>query len=150
MNDKPISGPEAAQLYSELRRERPDWDTYFLAIAKAVAARADCTRRQVGAVIVDPHHRIISTGYNGAPAGAPGCMTAGACPRGLLGVEAVAPGSSYDTGPGACIAVHAEANALLYADGARTRGATLYCTDKPCEGCWRLIRGAGIATVVAP
>ena len=28
--------------------ERPDWDAYFLKIAEDVAARADCTRRQVG------------------------------------------------------------------------------------------------------
>lgn len=126
---------------------RPDWDTYFLNIARVVASRADCTRRQVGAVIVDDQHRIISTGYNGAAAGAPGCASAGACPRGH---SDVAPGSSYDTGAGSCIAIHAEANALLYADGHRTRGATLYCTDEPCDGCARLIAGAGITRVVYP
>jgi len=124
---------------------RLDWDDYFLGIARAVAARADCSRRQVGAVVVDDHHRIVSTGYNGAPAGRPGCLTAGACPRAASGVPA---DSSYDTGAGSCIAVHAEANALLYADGMRTRGAVLYCTDKPCDGCQRLIDGAGIIRVV--
>lgn len=129
---------------------RPDWDEYFLGIAKAVSLRADCTRRQVGAVIVDAQHRILSTGYNGAPAGEPGCLTAGACPRGLQSLESVSPGSSYDTGAGSCIAVHAEANALLYADGWHLRGATLYCTDEPCGGCARLIAGAGIARVVTP
>lgn len=130
--------------------KRLGWDDYFLDIARAVAARADCTRRQVGAVIVDDHHRIVSTGYNGAPAGRPGCLTAGACPRGLMSLESVSPGSSYDTGAGSCIAVHAEANALLYADGMRSRGATLYCTDEPCDGCQRLIDGAGITRVVWP
>lgn len=124
---------------------RPGWDEYFLGIALAVAVRADCTRRQAGAVIVDSQHRILSTGYNGAPAGQPGCLTAGACPRGH---SAVPPGSSYDTGVGSCIAVHAEANALLYADGWRSRGATLYCTSEPCGGCQRLIEGAGITRVV--
>lgn len=126
---------------------RLDWDDYFLGIARAVAARADCTRRQVGAVVVDAQHRIVSTGYNGAPAGRPGCLTAGACPRGLESLESVPRDSSYDTGAGSCIAVHAEANALLYADGIRTRGAVLYCTDKPCDGCQRLIEGAGISRV---
>ena len=126
---------------------RPSWDAYFLGIAQAVAARADCTRRQVGAVIVDQHHRILSTGYNGAAPGRPGCLTAGACPRGLSGVE---PGSSYDTGPGSCIAIHAEANALLRADGWLLRWATLYCTDKPCDGCQKLIDGAGISRLVHP
>lgn len=129
---------------------RLDWDDYFLGIAKAVSLRADCTRRQVGAVVVDAQHRILSTGYNGAPAGQPGCLTAGACPRGQTSLSHVLPGSSYDTGPGACIAVHAEANALLYADGWHLRGATLYCTDEPCGGCARLIAGAGIIRVVTP
>ncbi len=127
---------------------RPEWDDYFLHIAFAVSTRADCTRRKVGAVIVDEHHRIVSTGYNGAPAGKPGCLTDAACPRGKMSMNDVAPRSSYDTGLGSCIAVHAEANALLYADGMRTRGATLYCTDKPCDGCQRLIEGAGVKHVV--
>jgi dCMP deaminase len=125
---------------------RPAWDTYFLNIARTVATRADCTRRQVGAVIVKDH-RIVSTGYNGAPAGLPGCLTAGACPRGH---SDVVPGSSYDTGPGSCIAVHAEQNAILYADYDRCKGAILYCTDVPCDGCARLIKAAGIGSVVTP
>lgn len=57
--------------------------------------------------------------------------------------------SSYDTGPGSCIAIHAEANALLYADGNLTRGAVLYTTDAPCDGCSKLIAGAGIGRVVS-
>lgn len=127
---------------------RPDWDTYYLQIARAVSARADCTRRKVGAIIVSGD-RIVSTGYNGAPSGKPGCLTSGACPRGLLDVQQVAPGSSYDTGAGSCIALHAEQNAILRA-GLDSRGSTLYITDEPCGGCARLIEGAGIARVVFP
>lgn len=123
---------------------RPSWDDYFLGIAKAVAVRADCSRRKVGAVIVRDK-RIISCGYNGAPSGHPGCLTDGACPRARSDVE---PGAPYDTGAGACIAVHAEQNAIIYADGMLCRGAVLYCTDEPCEGCAKLILGAGITRVV--
>ncbi|WP_392465859.1 hypothetical protein ACF3NS_10100 [Arsenicicoccus cauae] len=47
------------------RTARPDWDTYFLEVADAVAVRAGCRRRQVGAVIVSEDRRIISTGDNG-------------------------------------------------------------------------------------
>lgn len=135
---------------------RPDWDTYFLGIAEAVAERADCTRRKVGAVIVKDH-RIVSTGYNGSPAGKRGCLTDGACPRGRLHDElaaetntsAVQAGfSSYDTGPGTCIAIHAEANALLYADYDKCQGATLYCTHVPCPGCAKLIAATGIVRVM--
>ena len=127
---------------------RPDWDTYYLDIARAVSARADCTRRRVGAIIVNGD-RIVSTGYNGAAAGRPGCLSAGACPRGQMTTAQVLPGSSYDTGPGSCIALHAEQNAILRA-GLDCRTATLYITDEPCDGCYRLIEGSGIYRVVFP
>lgn len=122
---------------------RPDWDEYFLGIAHAVAARADCSRRKVGAVVVRGN-RIVSTGYNGSPPHAASCL-AGACPRAASHAE---PGSSYDTGPGSCIAIHAEANALLYAGVDGCRGSTLYVTDEPCQGCIKLIRATGIRWVI--
>lgn len=146
---------------------RPDWDSYFLKIAKVVAERADCTRRQVGYVLVDHGHRIISTGYNGTNPGQLGCLR-GACPRGrhhnialdggpgecACGAgwpceKAAEPGSSYDTGAGSCIALHAEANALLYA-GRSVEYATAYGTDWPCDGCLRLLHGARIGRIVTP
>jgi len=130
-------------------RQRPDWDAYFLQIAWGVAARADCRRRQVGAVIVDAGHRIVATGYNGAPAGHPGCL-GGACPRGLLDYDQLQEFTDYDTGPGRCISVHAEANALIYADGPRVRGGTAYVTAEPCPTCAKLLAGAGIERIVTP
>lgn len=146
--------------------ERPDWDPYFLHIATAVSKRADCSRRSVGAVVVDVENRIVSTGYNGSYPGGPSCL-AGECPRGrhylpydspgfcMCGnewpcLDAVSPGSSYDTGPGACVAVHAELNAILFSDRNRLSGATLYITDKPCEGCAKHIRNTTISRVVWP
>lgn len=125
---------------------RPSWESYFLDIARVVATRADCSRRQVGAVLVKDN-RIFATGYNGAPAGDPGCLTAGACPRGNSDVP---PGSSYDTGPGACTSLHAEQNAIIYSSREQSQGATLFCTDYPCDGCMRMIRGAGILMLVTP
>ncbi|MBO4779149.1 MAG: cytidine deaminase, partial [Selenomonadaceae bacterium] len=44
---------------------RPDWDEYFLNIAREVGRRATCLRRRYGAIIVNDKI-IISTGYNGA------------------------------------------------------------------------------------
>lgn len=151
---------------------RLQWRDYFLTIADAVAMRADCTRRQVGAVVVEPSTKhIIATGYNGSPPGQPGCLSDGACIRGrhykTMNTEfykaghgeicatcktswpcamAVSPGTSYDTGPGACTALHAEQNATIRA-GQRARGAYLFLTDEPCDGCWKLIKGAGYAQV---
>jgi len=126
---------------------RPGWDDYFLGIAQAVAARADCTRARVGAVIVK-NHRIVATGYNGSPAGEPGCLTDGACPRGRHTLPEMSAGGDFDNGPGFCIAVHAEANAIIYADRDRTEHATIYVTQAPCAGCAKLIKGAGIGRVV--
>lgn len=137
-----------------MTESRPSWDDYFVDITASVAARADCTRRQASAIIVKDN-RICATGYNGAPSGQPGCLTAGACPRGRLSTEELASYSNYDAGPGFCIAVHAEANALLYASREQTEGATLYTWSttpncSPCVGCRRLIMGAGIKRLVYP
>jgi dCMP deaminase len=126
---------------------RLTWDEWGLELARAVALRADCTRRQVGAVLMTLDHSIVATGYNGAAPGQPGCLTAGACPRGQ---SDVAPGSSYDTGAGTCIAIHAEQNALLRASWDDMFGSTLYVTDEPCQGCWRTITATPIAWVIWP
>lgn len=162
---------------------RPDWSEYALGVAEAVAVRGDCTRRKVGAVILDANHRLAGAGYNGSYPGGPSCLD-GACPRGrhyearkptptslaytwARGDEpvslcacgnpwpcpdAVAPGSSYDTGPGACIASHAEANALADVDNrARLDGAVMHVTTEPCDGCVRHIRNTTrISAVIWP
>lgn len=126
---------------------RPTVASWALGIALAVSARADCTRRQVGAVILDPENRVISTGYNGYPAGAPGCLTEGACPRGRLSYAQVPADSPYVGTDAPCGALHAEENAVLYARR-DLRGCVLYSTHKPCPNCERLLRGTGLASVV--
>lgn len=153
----------------DAKHVRPTWDDWGLSLARVVATRADCSRREVGAVILDSEHRIASTGYNGSYPGGPSCLK-GECPRGRhylapkrhdpLGLamcacghtwpcsNTVAPGSSYDTGPGACISVHAELNAILFADRERLKDATLYITDQPCDGCAKHIRNTPIKWVV--
>lgn len=122
-----------------------DRDAFYLGVAAAVAAGADCTRRRVGCVLV-LDNRIVATGFNGAPAGDASCL-AGACPRGLLDYDAVPAGADYGAGAGRCIAIHAEANALLHA-GRDCRGATAYITCPPCSDCEKLLRGAGIERTV--
>lgn len=124
---------------------RPDWNSYFLGIADAVAQRSDCRRSKVGAVIVDTRRRIISTGYVGAPAGQPGCLD-GACPRGLLTPEQCVPGTAYDN----CISHHAEVNALLYSDRSRHQNGRIYVTREPCHWCYKLIQAAGLHSAVYP
>jgi dCMP deaminase len=128
---------------------RPSWDEWALGIAEAVATRADCTRAQVGAVILSKRNRVIGQGYNGLPAGVPGCATAGNCPRGRLSVEACARDSDYSN----CAATHAERNAIEDAldkgiDAQELQAATLYVTRKPCPACTTLITAVGIRRVV--
>lgn len=120
---------------------RPTVDDYYLGIAEAVAARAECVRRKVGAVIVRDQ-TIMATGFNGAPPGRPSCLD-GACPRASSDAE---PGTGYAaTG---CTAIHAEANAIIRAGRERCLGATMYATAEPCDLCRALIEAAGIAAVV--
>ena len=121
--------------------QRPGWDAYYMGIAHAVAARSNCLRRNVGALIV-VGKSIISTGYNGSPMGVKNCSEGG-CPR--CASEAP-PGSGYDT----CICVHAEQNAFLFAarHGNATTGGTLYTTLRPCFGCAKEAIQAGIREIV--
>lgn len=128
---------------------RPTWHEWALNVASVVATRADCTRRQVGAVILDEEHRIISTGYNGYPTDRPGCLSAGACPRGQTSYAEIPKDSAYVGVSIVCEAIHAEENAILYARK-DLRGSTLYSTQKPCPNCQRFIAGAGIDLVVWP
>lgn len=115
-------------------------------VAWIMSLRSTCSRRQVGAVLVQ-ENRIISTGYNGAPAGKAHCID-GACPRGRLSYDEVPAGADYNAFP--CIAVHAELNAIIRAGFSKTRGGTLYVTDEPCQQCRNAIDASGIVRVVVP
>ena len=110
-----------------------------MGIAEAVAARSDCHRDKVGAVIVKDR-RIRSTGYNGAPRGLPGCDT---CPRRNSSIMS---GTSYDN----CVALHAEQNAIIYCNREDLQDAIIYITREPCKTCMKIIMGSGIAEVVWP
>ena len=42
---------------------RPDWDTYFIAIALMASMKSTCLRRKMKAVVVRGQ-QIVNTGYN--------------------------------------------------------------------------------------
>lgn len=113
-----------------------DW--VLLETARAMALRGTCSRARVGCVIaVDS--RVCSTGFNGAPHGLPHCEH---------GDELSATSDATDAG---CqTAVHAEANAIVFAarHGTSIAGGTLYTTLTPCVTCAMLILNAGITRVV--
>ena len=121
--------------------ERPDWDRYFMQIAKVVASRSTCIRRQVGALLVI-NKRILSTGYNGAPAGLSHCGEVG-CLREQLKVPS---GERHEL----CRGLHAEQNAIIQAavHGVAIKGAVLYCTHYPCAVCAKMLVNAGIEAII--
>lgn len=120
---------------------RPNWDQTWMKVARSIAERSKCTNRQVGAVIVDKNNRPISMGYNGSPAGLKvGSSCAEFCPRSLDSNR----GSSYAN----CVSVHAEANALLFADRSSYVGGTIYVTNPCCWECAKMVANSGLARVV--
>jgi len=115
-------------------------DEYFMQIAEVVSQRSTCIKRRVGAVLVKDSH-IISTGYNGAPAGFKHC-TQDTCVR-----KDLKPGER----PELCKGVHAEINCIIQAaiHGTSIMGnTTLYCTTFPCMSCLKLLINAGINKLV--
>uniref|UniRef100_A0AAU6R6L7 Deoxycytidylate deaminase n=1 Tax=Micrococcus phage Kurnik TaxID=3092208 RepID=A0AAU6R6L7_9CAUD len=123
---------------------RPTWEKTWLHVADVMAQRSRCDGAQVGAVIVDKNNRPVSTGYNGPPAGYPvpdGKTCESWCTRRMF--------SSREKSYGlACPTVHAEANALMFADRRTYEGGTIYVTASCCADCAKLIANSGIARVV--
>jgi dCMP deaminase len=126
-------------------RRRPDWDEYFMLIAIATRQRAECLGRHVGAVLVR-EGRIVATGYNGTPRGFPRCNEAERGCHRCADRASYASGSAYDV----CICVHAEQNAVLQAArlGYSLEGAHCYTTLRPCFGCLKELRQAGVTRIV--
>ena len=119
---------------------RPTWPEYFMGITKMVAKRSTCLRRHVGAVLVKDK-RILATGYNGAPAGLKHCEEVGC----LRKDSSIPSGMRHEL----CRGLHAEQNAIIQAayHGISIRGSTLYCTNKPCVICTKMIINAGIEKI---
>lgn len=127
------------RLISNFRR--PDWDEYFMKIAKVAALRSNCIKRKVAAVIVRDK-RVISSGYNGTPRGTKNCYEGG-CPRCN---NLAASGTQLEE----CLCSHGEENAITQAayHGVSVKDATLYTTVAPCLMCTKMIINAGICEVV--
>jgi dCMP deaminase len=116
-------------------------DDYFLKIAAVVTERSTCLRHHVGALIAKDK-QILTTGYNGAPAGLDDCLKLG-CLRDQMGIKS---GTHQEV----CRGIHAEQNAIIQAalHGVSTFGATIYCTHSPCILCAKMIVNAKIKRFV--
>ncbi len=120
---------------------RPDWKEYFMQITELVATRTTCSRRAVGAVVVKDN-RILSTGYNGAPAGTAHCLDIG-CMREAMKIPS---GERQEL----CRGIHAEQNAIVQAArfGVSLFDSEIYVTTQPCITCAKLIVNVGIKKVI--
>lgn len=114
---------------------RPTFDQMYMSIAEIVGLRSTCLRGKIGAVIVRDT-RIVSIGYNGAPASLGQCDEYGCI---------------IDRERGGCIrTIHAEQNAIAYASrvGISIEGGTIYVTMSPCIDCAKLIIASGLKRIV--
>ncbi|MBW1763995.1 MAG: cytidine/deoxycytidylate deaminase family protein [Deltaproteobacteria bacterium] len=119
---------------------RPSWSEYFMDITRLVANRSTCLRRKVGAILVK-NKRILATGYNGVPSGIKHCEEVG-CLREKMSVPS---GERHEL----CRGLHAEQNLIIQAafHGIAINESILYCTNKPCVICTKMIINAGITKI---
>lgn len=110
------------------------WETYFMGIAHLSALRSKDPNTQVGAVIVDQEHKVVSIGYNGFPKG---------CSDDEYPWDNE--GSSLETKY--VYVVHAELNAILNSPRS-VKGCSIYVSLFPCHECAKAIIQSGIQEIV--
>lgn len=130
---------------------RPSKNEYYIGIAKEVARRGTCLRRNFGAVIIS-NDQIISTGYTGAPRRMKNCIDLGRCYREEKNIPR---GQRYEL----CRSVHAEMNAIIHAPRSEMNGGKMFIVGlsfsdgtvvenaEPCKMCKKAIINAGIENV---
>jgi dCMP deaminase len=104
---------------------RPSLDETFLDLARVLARRGSCVKRQVGCVLVDDAGHVVATAWNGRPK----------------------PMGNCDETPcaGGCEGLHAEMNALQRSNG---KARTAYVTHFPCWHCAKALAGSSVTRVV--
>jgi dCMP deaminase len=113
-------------------------DDNFINIAQEIATASKCVSKQVGAVIVKDG-RILSTGYNGTPAGYINC-------RDHWDSEYTSEHHEWSK----TYEIHAEMNAIIWAarKGISIEGSTIYVTLEPCSECSKNIIASGVLRIV--
>ncbi len=138
----------------EAARKQLKIDTVRLTQAEAESINSNCQKHMVGCIITDVDGRILSSGYNGTPAGHENCsdrfpdydkVFGGDCDVTEEHMEKMVlehrEWSMHHE-------IHAEVNALLNSDPVKRRGGTLYVNLQPCENCAKMIAASGVSRVV--
>jgi dCMP deaminase len=152
---------------------RPSNDDYYLSLLAGIAARGTCVRRQVGAIITDENHRVLSMGFNGTPKGFPHCgdVAAPPCPTNhqywdmgrcvgcMKSQNEISNATRFrerilclgqDDPKGdtrRCMAVHAEINAILTCTDIR-HAHNMYVSATPCKACALTIANTNIKRII--
>ncbi len=113
-------------------------DKTFINIAHEIASASKCVSKQVGAVIVKDG-RILSTGYNGTPAGYTNCNQ-------YWNNEYTKDHHEWSK----TYEIHAEMNAIIWAarKGISIENAIIYVTLEPCSECSKNLIAAGIKKII--
>ena len=122
------------------------WDARFMELARADRELGAAATGRTGrsARVIVKNKRIVTTGYNGAPAGIKTCIERGECLRKKLGIASGTRARNLLRDPRGAKRDHPGGEA-----GRRPiEGATLYCTHQPCVICAKMIVNAGISRVV--
>ena len=117
---------------------RPTKHATFIEIAIALSKQGTCSRRKVGAVLINSMNHIIGTGYNGSPRGMQHCIDN----------KEVCSGSEALSGERLelCNAIHAEQNALLQCYDVNQIEAC-YTTSSPCMHCIKMLMNTSCKTI---
>ncbi len=113
---------------------------FFMRIAELSATNSTCVKKDVGAALVR-EGRILSTGYNGSPAGVIHC-TKDSCWRKF---------DRDNQNRQLCRGVHAEINCIIQCALHATQigeNSVIYCTHFPCMSCAKMIINSKIRTIV--
>lgn len=123
---------------------RTPWDEVWQGAASLFGSRSRCSLAKVGAVITTPDNRVVSQSYNGPAPFDPRIRDSECkhwCPRAMPDADRT---PSYD----ACVAIHAEVNAILRASWDQCQGATIWVTHSMCINCAKVVAASGIKRVV--
>lgn len=119
---------------TEARKDFISWEEFFMGAAQLAALRSKDPSTQVGSCIVTPQNKIVSTGYNGPPAGVPSDD-----------IPWDREGSFVNTKyPYVC---HSELNSILNAS-VPLDGCRIYVSLFPCHECAKAIIQSGIKEVI--
>lgn len=119
---------------------RKPWVQHWMEEAEHAGDMCTCAAgRKVGAAFVKDN-RLLTTGFNGVPAGYPHPLV-------CLRKEANVPSGE---GLHICGCAHAEANGIANAarSGVSLHGSTLYTTTEPCVMCMGALANVGVVEVI--